>query len=309
MSFSRSALLALCLGAIGASVAVSQTGPPPASKAAAASSRSPGRALVVVNGRNITDRELEQLLAARQAGDAVAAEVRKIGEFLASRKTTATRQEIDAELDALRTAAKRQGNDPDRTLAAVGYPLEFLREEIGRRLAWRKHVDRTISPERLKAYFSERRAEFDGTQVRAGQIFRKVEAAAPETEWQQAEDLLAQLRERIDSRRIGFAEAAQEYSQAPTKDKGGDVGYFPYAGRMPEEFSRAAFGLKVGEISRPFRTPFGVHLCLVTERRPGDLSLEDVREEVLKRLSQELWDQTVVELRKAAKIEWKVEEP
>jgi parvulin-like peptidyl-prolyl isomerase len=78
---------------------------------------------------------------------------------------------------------------------------------------------------------------------------------------------------------------------------------------MPEEFSRAAFGLKVGEISRPFRTPFGVHLCLVTERRPGDLSLEDVREEVLKRLSQELWDQTVVELRKAAKIEWKVEEP
>jgi hypothetical protein len=173
MSFSRSALLALCLGAIGASVAVSQTGPPPASKAAAASSRSPGRALVVVNGRNITDRELEQLLAARQAGDAVAAEVRKrfleqsidarlIGEFLASRKTTATRQEIDAELDALRTAAKRQGNDPDRTLAAVGYPLEFLREEIGRRLAWRKHVDRTISPERLtarrsaRARFSER---------------------------------------------------------------------------------------------------------------------------------------------------------
>ncbi len=76
---------------------------------------------------------------------------------------------------------------------------------------------------------------------------------------------------------------------------------------MPRQFSREAFRLKVGEISQPFRSKFGVHLCVVTGRTPGDLSLEDVRDEVLTRLSQEMWKQTVADMRKTAKIEWKVE--
>ena len=101
--------------------------------------------------------------------------------------------------------------------------------------------------------------------------------------------------------------AAREHSAAPSKEQGGDVGEFPYVGKMPARFSREAFGLEVGEISQPFRTPYGMELCLVTSREPGDLSLEDVRDDVLARLSQEMWKQTIAEMRKEAKIEWKVE--
>jgi parvulin-like peptidyl-prolyl isomerase len=78
---------------------------------------------------------------------------------------------------------------------------------------------------------------------------------------------------------------------------------------MPVQLTREVFRLNVGEVSQPFRTSWGVHLCLVTDRKPGDLSLEDVRDEVLARMSQDLWNETIAELRKTAKIEWKVEKP
>lgn len=302
------------------SVSHAQSKQETAPRTSAVAKRSSGKILVVVNKEGITEEELERMLSARHAADAATPAIRKkfleqmvdsrlIGQFLAARKTVATKQEVDFQLDSLREAAKRRGADPDQALTAAGYPPEYLREEIGFGLAWRKHVDRTVTAGRLKAFFEEHRAEFDGTQVRASQIFRKVDRDAPDADWQAAAGKLAQLRTRIESQQISFAQAAKEHSQAPTRDNGGDVGYFPYVGRMPEEFARAAFSLKVGEMSRPFRTGFGVHLCLVTDRRPGDLSLEDARDEVFQRVSQQLWDQTAAEQRKTAKIEWKVENP
>ena len=111
---------------------------------------------------------------------------------------------------------------------------------------------------------------------------------------------------RFSTARSRFEEAARTRSQGPSKENGGDVGLFPFTGKMPQKFSREAFQLEVGEISPPFRSTFGVHLCQVTDRKPGDLSLEDVRDDVLVRMSHELWTQTVADLRKGAKIEWKI---
>jgi peptidyl-prolyl cis-trans isomerase C len=73
---------------------------------------------------------------------------------------------------------------------------------------------------------------------------------------------------------------------------------------MPESISRVAFQLKKGDISEPFRTSFGMHLLTVTDRRPGQLSLEDVRPIVLEAISDDLWRDTVRDLREKARIEW-----
>lgn len=53
------------------------------------------------------------------------------------------------------------------------------------------------------------------------------------------------------------------HSDCPSQLKGGDLGEFS-GGVMDREFEKAAFGLKVGEMSQPVRTPHGYHLILRT---------------------------------------------
>ncbi len=87
--------------------------------------------------------------------------------------------------------------------------------------------------------------------------------------------------------------------------KGGDVGWFPFQGKQPAFFADAAFKLPVGEISAPIVSPFGVHLIQVTDRQPGQLTLEDVRPEIIKRLSDELWKKSVASEREKSKVVFK----
>lgn len=64
-----------------------------------------------------------------------------------------------------------------------------------------------------------------------------------------------------------FAELAKQYSKCPSKDKGGDLGYFN-RGQMVPEFEYAAFSTPVGEVTDPVKTRFGWHLIKVTRKMP-----------------------------------------
>ncbi|WP_415714811.1 peptidylprolyl isomerase [Roseibium sp.] len=56
-----------------------------------------------------------------------------------------------------------------------------------------------------------------------------------------------------------FASIAKQYSIGPSASKGGDIGWFG-KGVMVPEFEKAAFALKVGEVSNPVKTVFGWHV-------------------------------------------------
>ncbi len=70
-----------------------------------------------------------------------------------------------------------------------------------------------------------------------------------------AVDLLNRIKSGED-----FAKIAQQYSECPSKKRGGDLGEFN-RGQMVKPFEQAVLSLKVGEISaEPVKTQFGYHL-------------------------------------------------
>jgi peptidyl-prolyl cis-trans isomerase SurA len=91
-----------------------------------------------------------------------------------------------------------------------------------------------------------------------------------ETAKQQLEDALEKIAEGED-----FAELAKLLSDGPTAPVGGDLGWSDPGSFVPE-FEQMIDSLEVGEVSEPFRSPFGWHIVEVLERRVYD-NTEDLK--------------------------------
>ncbi|MDA1476030.1 peptidylprolyl isomerase [Bacillus changyiensis] len=77
-----------------------------------------------------------------------------------------------------------------------------------------------------------------------------------------------------------FEDLAKEYSQDPSGQNGGDLGWFE-KGKMEKPFEKSAFALKTGEISQPVKTSHGYHLIKKTEERG---KYEDMKKDLEKQL-------------------------
>nr|MDO8110323.1 peptidylprolyl isomerase [Candidatus Sigynarchaeota archaeon] len=56
-----------------------------------------------------------------------------------------------------------------------------------------------------------------------------------------------------------FKKLALEFSECPSKKKGGDLDWFT-RGSMVPEFEKAVISMKIGEVSDPVKTQFGYHI-------------------------------------------------
>ena len=272
--------------------------------------------VVTVNGQAITSGDIDfalmqQGIASADRDAAVPKVIERLIErqlirsFLASQKIDPPEEELQFQIAKAEALIRKTGEDPAAVFSKLGYTPARLKAELGLTLAWQVYVRKTVTPAQIKDYFEKHKHEFDGTQLRGSQIFLKLPQSADVATTDAKKKVLADLHSDLIAKKLTFAEAAKKYSESPTRDRGGDVGLFGWRGKLPAAVAQAAFTLGVNEISEPIVSPLGVHLILVTERHPGDFSLEDVRPVILERLSQQIWTTTVEKERASARIEKK----
>ena len=106
---------------------------------------------------------------------------------------------------------------------------------------------------------------------------------------QRAEALLLELR-CADDGGARFAEAARQWSNCPSGQEGGELGWLATEDCAPE-FAREIFGMpEVGVLARLVHSRFGLHVVEVCEREPGqELPFEQVRASVALLLRQQAW--------------------
>ncbi len=125
-----------------------------------------------------------------------------------------------------------------------------------------------VSEEELKERYESEKASFQQPEKRHARhiLFKVAQDASDEqraAQKKKAEEVLARAKKGED-----FAKLAEEFSEGPTKSKGGDLGFFA-RGRMVPSFDAAVFSLQPGRISELVETPFGYHIIKLEEVRPA----------------------------------------
>jgi peptidyl-prolyl cis-trans isomerase D len=144
-----------------------------------------------------------------------------------------------------------------------------------------------ISEEEIAAYYQEHKAEFQKEKrVKARHILFKVDKGA-DADLVDARKAEAMKVYEMAKAGKDFAGLARKYSEGPSKDNGGELGWFTRS-QMVEPFADKAFSMAAGEISEPVRTEFGWHVIKVEQIEPATTqSLEQAAASIRNKLTSE----------------------
>ncbi|WP_243427874.1 peptidylprolyl isomerase [Alkaliphilus hydrothermalis] len=170
-----------------------------------------------------------------------------------------------------------KGNEDFKTFADEnGIDEDFIKGEIKKDrsiTAYQEHYIKELGMDEAQAkkYYDENPDFFINDEVKARHILVS------------DEELAKQLVNRIKAGE-SFEELAKEYSEDPgSKDKGGDLDYFP-KGVMIAEFEEAAFSMEIGAVSEPVATMFGFHIIKVEDKRSEKKDFEEIKAALVQEL-------------------------
>ena len=295
----------------------------------------PGTA-ALVNGQAITEsavqRSLERIPPERRA--AARPELINhlidnmlVDQYLIQQKIVADVAEVDKRHALMKAEIIKQGKDYAKMLEELKLSDTELKEHIAAEVRWEKYTDSQATDKALQEIFEQNKDVFNGASVRARHILLTV-SPTDEVEIEKARllilaykkqvedtvkaemaklpptaDNLAKEKARIAILDETFAIIAKDKSTCPSKDQGGDVGWFTRDGVMVENFSKTAFGLTPYLLSDPVKTQFGYHLILTTEKKPGkEVKFEDLKGEAKEYFAEKLRERMSEHVRKFSKI-------
>ncbi|MBU4420482.1 MAG: peptidylprolyl isomerase [Proteobacteria bacterium] len=164
-----------------------------------------------------------------------------------------------------------------------------------------------ISDEESKVFYDANPDLFkQPEQVKASHILIKIDKGADEVKKSEATKKIKAIQLKL-KKGEDFAALAKEFSECPSKNNGGDLGYFQ-RGQMVKSFEDVAFALKTEEVSDIVETQFGYHIIKVVDKTPEKtIAYENVKEDLAQHLKQEKTKEEVKiyiqKLREKSKIE------
>lgn len=225
-------------------------------------------------------------------------------------KLLPTEEEVNKSLGELKKAInadekyKKQLND-------AGLDEKFLKEQQERDLACQKYKENfkktaKVSDEEIKKYYEENKSSFYKDEVKASHILIS-------TKDKDNKDLSEQKKKEAKEKAEGilkrakngeeFAELAKENSDdKASAEKGGDLGFFA-KGQMVESFEKAAYALKVGEVSNIVESQFGYHIIKVTDKVAEQIPFKDVKDKIKETLLEQKYSENISKLVKDAKVD------
>lgn len=219
----------------------------------------------------------------------------------------ASEAEIERTLAAVAERNRLDVPGLERALRGMGIDPAVYRQQVAAQIAWSKLVERELRPRVSVAreLIEQELAAGQGAdeELLLSEILLPVYAPDQEAAViAEAEGLLQSIRGDTD-----FAALARQISAAPSASEGGDLGWVRL-GNLRPEFRASLASLAKGRVSAPLRSPQGVHLVLVRDRRAAAVAAPDELErQIRRRLEEEqlqrLADRRLRELRRRAFID------
>jgi parvulin-like peptidyl-prolyl isomerase len=282
-----------------------------------------GDAIVIVNGEEITESEVQaELDAVRsefpQTFQGVDGEARELDfrQRIIDQKITSilldqaaddadievSQSEVDAAIEEIRAGFPDEAAFLE-SLESVNMTYEDLERETREQLVSQKLVEKVsgeieVTDADVQEYYDNNQDQFE---VEGG--VRPAHILVAKEDKDLADELYQRVLDGED-----FAALAEEYSidEASAAD-GGDLGFPTYP--FVAEFQAALDQLDVGDVSAPVESPFGWHVITVLEVREGGvLTVAEAREQIVvsiqSRRQADAFQQYVDQLREEAEIEY-----
>ncbi len=242
------------------------------------------KVLAKVNGRKITENDLEKVLNSipqEQAMQMQGEEGKKrlLNELIAGEMfyLDAVENELDKEEEFKNILKETKENLLQR------YAVQKIMEDVD------------VNDEEIKETYNQNKDNFmDQEKVSAKHILVDDEEKSKE------------IKEEIDNG-MDFSDAAAKYSSCPSSKKGGRLGEFG-RGQMVPEFEEVAFNMEEGEISDPVKSQFGYHIIQLDEKIPAKqktyYEVEDqIKQELLQQKQFQIYNDNVQKLKGKYNVE------
>ena len=239
--------------------------------------------------RNIRGRQLNVSMDQGQLLDALITDT--IVEKEVSEKGIVVRDEdIDRYIDGIKEHNKIDDAQLKQALQAQGLTLEAYRVQIRQDIQRQQLISReirgkvSVTPEEVQRYYEAHLSEYSTpARLQVAHIVFRLEPDAPPDKVAAVTAKAQEVYQRI-KKGADFAEMAKQYSEDPSGQTGGALGWFKQ-GELLEPIEKAAGSLKVGEVSEPVRTKVGLHIIKL-EGREGEShqKLDDLADQIKQQL-------------------------